>query len=112
MLSITHAILDIVTIANDNININHNTVLLFLDLKKTFKSVCHARLLSTLEHYGIKGSALTLIKSFFNKQQFIMLNGKPFKTLPNDFEVPQSSMLGLFLIPIYVNIWQMLFKTL
>ena len=52
-LSTPHAILDIVTTFYDNIN--HNTGLLFLDLKKGFDSVFHKTLLSKAEeHYGIE----------------------------------------------------------
>ena len=66
--------------------------------------VCLKTLLSKLEHYGIRGSALTLIRSFLKRQQFVMLNEKSSKTLPNDFGVPQGSMLGpLLFLYSYVN---------
>jgi len=55
----TDAILDIVTIAYDNINKNHYSGLVTLDLSKTFDTVCHKRLLIKLEHYGIRGLPCT-----------------------------------------------------
>ena len=61
------------------------------------------RCATKLEHYGVRGLALSLIKSFLNRQQFVMLNRKPSKPLPNDFGVPQGSMLGPLLFLIYVN---------
>ena len=102
-LSTTHAILDIVTKSYNNININHYTGLLFLNLKKAFDPICQKRLLSKLEHYVVRGSALTLIRSFLKRQQFVMLNRKSPKRLPNDFGVPQGSMLDPLHFLIYVN---------
>ena len=77
--SSVHAITDIVTLAYDNINIKHYTALFCLDLKKAFDSVCHSTLLAKLDHYGILGQTLKLIKSFcLHKQNTIFINGKSF----------------------------------
>ena len=53
----THAMLDIFTSSLDNLNLNKNTALLLLDLKKAFDTVNHEILLSKLHHYGIRGNA-------------------------------------------------------
>jgi len=61
--STTHALLDVVFQAYDNINKNF-TGLILLDLTKTFDTMCHYNLLLKLEHYGIKGNVLNLITTY------------------------------------------------
>ena len=55
--STSHAIIDILTSTLDNININKNTALLLLDLKKAFDTVNHDILLTKMNHYDIRGIA-------------------------------------------------------
>ena len=56
--------IDILTSALDNINVNKNTALLLLDLKKPFDTVNHDILLNKWNHYGIRGIANKLFVSF------------------------------------------------
>ena len=56
--------IDILTSTLDNINVNKNTALLLLDLKKAFDVVNHYILLNKMNHYGIKGIANKLFTSF------------------------------------------------
>ena len=67
-MSTTHAVLDIVTTSLDNFNLNLFIELVFLDLQKAFNAVSPNTLLTKLEHYGIRGSANFLIKSFLNRK--------------------------------------------
>ena len=57
-----------------NINSNQFTGLVFLDLTKALDSVNHDILLLKLEHYGLRGSANQLIKSFLSRKQFVFIN--------------------------------------
>ena len=60
--------IDILTSTLDNINVNKNTVLLLLDLKKAFDTVNHDILLNKMNYYGIKGIANNLFASFLAKK--------------------------------------------
>ena len=67
-ISTSHAILDILTTAFDNIDRNFYTGLIFLDLRKAFDTVSHDILLAKLDHYGIRGPALQLMNSFLQME--------------------------------------------
>ena len=67
--------IDILTSTLDNINVNKNTALLLLDLKKAFDTVNHDILLNKMNHYGIRGNANNLFASFSaNRKQYVFLN--------------------------------------
>lgn len=49
---------------------------LFLDFRKAFDSVCHDRLLSKLESYGIEHSIILWVQEYLtDKKQRVILNG-------------------------------------
>jgi len=63
-VSTSHAILDIVTTAFENIEKNLYIGLIFLDLQKAFDAASHDILLAKLEHYGIRGPANLLLENY------------------------------------------------
>ena len=60
---------DRITSAMDN---NDVPISIFLDLSKAFDTINHAILLTKLEHYGVKGIPLQLLKKYLtNRKQYV-----------------------------------------
>ena len=77
---------------------------LFIDFTKAFDSINHNLLIRKLEHYGIRGQAATLIKSYLaNRIQTVGVNGHLSDPLQVSCGVPQGSILGPFLFNLYIN---------
>ena len=76
----------------DNGNI---TCGVFVDLSKAFDTVNHDILIGKLEHYGIRGTALELFKSYLqNRKQYTSLNKYKSNTNTINWGVPQGSILA------------------
>ena len=76
----------------------------FVDLQKAFDTVDHEILLAKLQHYGIRGKAYSLFKSYLNgRKQFVSISGCNSAELLMKHGVPQGSVLGPLLFLIYIN---------
>ena len=53
----------------NNLDKKEFTAVLFLDLQKAFDTVSHEILLQKLYHYGVRGQAYQLLKSYLSGRQ-------------------------------------------
>ena len=73
---------------------NH-VISIFIDLSKAFDTLDHSKLITKLEHYGIRGMSLDLLKSYLtNRQQYTNVNGTESDLSNIDYGVPQGSVLS------------------
>ena len=76
----------------------------FTDLQKAFNTVDHEILLKKLSHYGIRGTALSLFRSYLtDRKQFVSLGGVNSASKVIKYGVPQGSVLDLLLFLLYIN---------
>ena len=77
---------------------------IFIDLRKAFDTVNHKILLQKLDHYGIRGSALSWFESYLdNRKQYVYVNGESSDLKIISCGVPQGSVLGPLLFLLYIN---------
>ena len=98
------ALVNLVDKIVNSLDKEESALTIFLDFSKAFDTVDHSILFSKLEHYGIRGLALSLIKSYLtNRFQYVEVNGCESSKLPITCGVPQGSILGPLLFLLYVN---------
>ena len=94
-------LIDRLTYKLDNNKIPFN---IYIYLSKAFVTLNHSILLSKLHYYGIRNTALTLLKSYFtNRKQYCDYKGTSSNMLLIHKGVPQGSILGPLLFILYVN---------
>ena len=104
-LSTEHAIVKLVDQIYKSFEKDHYTLGVFIDLSKAFDTVDHTILIRKLEMHGIKVINLAWFRSYLtNREQNISIT----HDLETDTEniccwVPQGSILGPLLFPLYVN---------
>ena len=74
------------------------------DISKAFDRVWHAGLLHKLKSCGISAQIFGLISSFYsNRRLRVVLDGKSLQEHPVNAGVPQGSILGPTLFPLYIS---------
>ena len=102
--STEHALIELVDQIKLNMSGNQMTCGIFIDLSKAFDTVNHQILIDKLEHYGIRGKALDIFRSYLsNRKQYVHIGNSKSKLLPISCGVPQGSVLGPLFFLIFIN---------
>ena len=88
-----------------NLNKQHLTLLVLLDLIAAFDTVDHVMLLNRLNsNFGISGSVLSWFRPYLhNLSQSVSVNGETSRSFDVKHSVPQGSCLGPLLFILYVS---------
>ena len=99
-----HAIIDIVNQIKTNFDKGIYTCGIFIDLKKAFDTVNHSIMLQKLYHYGVRGIVSDWFCSYLSiRIQSTQIGPDISNKQPMICGVPQGSVLGPLLFPLYVN---------
>ncbi len=102
--STQHAVTKLLDSIRQNMDKGLMTGAVFVDLRKAFDTVDHARLLSKLTIYGIRNEELLWFEDYlFNRTQFVAFDGIESLVQPISRGVPQGLILGPLLFVLLIN---------
>ena len=102
--STAHILIHLTDKIRDETNKGNYACGIFLDFQKAFHTVDHHILLKKLEHYGVRGISNKCFDSYLcNRKQFVSIKAYNSNLADIKYGVPQGSILGPLLFPIYIN---------
>ena len=98
------AIIALTELIRNSLDKNETAAGIFVDLQKAFDTVEHSILLKKLDHYGVRGVANDLFKSYLqDRYHCVKIENTYSDYTVIKHGVPQGSVLGPLLFLIYIN---------
>ena len=102
--STEQALIELVDQIRLNMGGSQMTCGIFIDLSKAFDTVNHQILIDKLDHYGIRGVALEIFRSYLsNRKQYVNIDNCKSQTRAISHGVPQGSVLGPLFFLLFIN---------
>lgn len=87
-----------------NLNLNIDTIAVYVDFRKAFDTVDHPTLLNKLRDFNLSPKSIELFNNYLsNRTQQVYTNKTMSPPLPIKTGVPQGSTLGPLLLVMYIN---------